>query len=235
MPEKNISDIIQDILDKNKGFMRLSQLFQLHGRDIMLHAGIRSKDTASIRRKKLEAATEGKFMFHSKGNIHYILTPCEPSELVLGLLSPTKALDTSTINSLPFKKDEFASIINSLVNEGKAAVKLDKTFKPQIFRANANVQPVHTTMTPSGEYTTEKFREAFRALDQGRIAVRICDLRRRLDWPRDVFDGMLRELRDREIISLRTGDASTMTEDEVRDSFVDENGFRRGSVTWNGR
>ena len=46
---------------------------------------------------------------------------------------------------------------------------------------------------------------------------------------------MLKDLRDREIIQLHTGDASLMTPDEVADCFVDENNFRKGSVTWHVR
>lgn len=228
MPEKNISDIIQTILDKNKGFMILSKLRESLGTDIKQRLGIKSKESSAILRKKIEAVTEDRFMFHKKGSVVYILTPCEPSELVLGLLSSKKALDSRTINALPFKKDEFTSIINALIDDGKAIVRLDKSFTPQIFKAeHIMTLPVH-----SEKYTQEKFREAFNALDKGRVFVRICDIRRMLGWPRDVFDHMLTDLRDKEIIQLHVGDASTMTIDEVNDCFTDENGFRMGSVTW---
>ena len=80
--------------------------------------------------------------------------------------------------------------------------------------------------------TVGEFHKTFDLLDNGRIFVRICDLRRNLGWPRDVFDKMLRDLRDNDVIQLHTGDASLMTPDEVADCFIDENGFRKGSITW---
>lgn len=83
--------------------------------------------------------------------------------------------------------------------------------------------------------TVKDFREAFdkRAVCFGDILyAKIPDVRRALNWPRNVFDEMLRNLRDVGVIQLRTGDASLMTLEEVKDCFYDENGFRRGSITW---
>ena len=85
------------------------------------------------------------------------------------------------------------------------------------------------------EYTVENFKNAFRSLDKGRIFVRICDIRRLLGWPRAIFDSALKQLRDAKLIQLHAGDVTLMTPDEVQDCFVDENGFRMGTITWHGR
>ena len=83
--------------------------------------------------------------------------------------------------------------------------------------------------------TREAFESAFFALEEGGCGfVRICDLRRRLGWPREVFDDMLRRLSDKSVVQLHAGDVTLMTPDEVQDSFVDENGFRMGTMTWIG-
>ncbi len=232
MPEKNISDTIQNILDKNKGFVLLSNLPALLSNEVRQQLGIKkSKETAGILQKKIEAAaSEGQFMFRKKGAKTYILTPCEPSELVLGLLSSKKPFDMKTINTLPFTKPEVIETVNVLVEAGQAKITLTKDFKPQIFRAEAVAAPKPSV--PAG-YTPEAFREAFDLLDNGRIFVRIPDLRRMLNWPRNVFDQMLRDLRDKSIIQLHTADASTMKGNEVEDCFIDENNFRMGTVTYN--
>ena len=84
--------------------------------------------------------------------------------------------------------------------------------------------------------TQEAFESAFFALEEGRCGfVRICDLRRRLGWSREAFDSMLCRLRDEEVVQLHAGDVTLMTPDEVQDGFVDENGFRMGTMTWTGR
>ena len=75
----------------------------------------------------------------------------------------------------------------------------------------------------------EQFHAAFRELDRGSIFVRICDLHRRMGWPREVFDDMLRRLRDNEVVQLHVGDVTLMTPEQVEDGFVDENGFRMGT------
>ena len=234
MPEKNIPDSIQNILEKNRGFMVLSKLCKTMSPSLKQRIGIRNTDSVAVLRRRIENSAEDRFLFVSKGKTVYILIPCNPSDIVLGLLSSQKALDTRTINALPFSKEQFVEIVNDLIDEGKATIKFGKNFGAQIFKADSSsaisAMPVHD----DSSYTQEQFREAFDALKKGRITVRICDLRIRLGWPRDVFDNMLVTLRDNDIIELRTGDTSTMTVDEVKDCFIDENGFRRGLVIWNG-
>ena len=77
----------------------------------------------------------------------------------------------------------------------------------------------------------EQFLSAFRELDGGRVFIRIPDLRRRLMWPYEVFDDVLRALRDDEFVQLHSGDVTAMTSGEVEDCFVDEFGSRKGTVT----
>ena len=91
--------------------------------------------------------------------------------------------------------------------------------------------PEHRTVTET--VTQEAFESAFFALEgQGCGFVRIYALRRRLGWSREVFDDMLRRLRNEEVVQLHAGDVSLMTREQVEDSFVDENGFMMGTMTW---
>ena len=238
MPEKNIADLIQSLLEKNKGFMIATKMRDVIGAEARRVLGIKTKDTGKNVARRIEKAMPGKFMLHMKSNRTYLLIPCEPSELVAGLLSPQKAFDMRIINGFPFTKVEFYEILNGLIDEGRAKVNFTEKGAPKIFGVTG-VKAVRSEAVKSvvadGEYTVEKFREAFDECDKGRIFVRICDIRRKLGWPREVFDGMIRDLRDKEIIQLHTGDPSLMTPDEVADCFVDENNFRKGTVTWNVR
>lgn len=233
MPEKNIADMIQVILEKNKGFMVATKLAALMSEDMKNVLGIKKGETGKIIQRKIEKYAEGRFIFRNKGKGVYILVPCEPSEFVMSLLPENKAFDTKIIRILPFTKSVFYAVINELTDEGRVLTKYDEKGRPKIYRA-AKMMKVSASENDSGEYTQERFKSAFDELDRGRIFVKICDIRRRLGWPREVFDNMLRDLRDREVIQLHTGDASLMTPDEVADCFVDENNFRKGSVTWNG-
>ena len=141
---------------------------------------------------------------------------------------------------MPFTKKDCQKVINELIEEGRAKIILNEALEPRIFLADSKTKTrtENPTVVPektNKQYTREEFKKAFDKLDKGRIFVRICDLRKELNWPREVFDEMLVKLRDEEVIQLQVGDASTMTRDEVKDSFVDENNFRMSLVTWNDR
>ena len=233
MPGKNIADVIQSVLEKHKGFMTVTALASSLSADDKRSLGIRKSDSGKIIQRRIEKFADGRFIFRSRGRSIYILVPFEPSEFVLDILSEKKAFDMRAVNALPFTKSEFLEIVNGLVDEGRVIIKLSEKFTPKIYRASETVRVLRSVN--DGEYTQEKFKAAFDELDRGKIFVRICDLRRRLGWPREVFDEMLRDLRNRRVIQLHTGDASLMTEDEVADCYTDENNFRMGSVTWHVR
>lgn len=245
MPEKNIPDIIQDILNKNKGFVNVKNLPSLISPELRLELGIKNGLTGPVIRKKLEPLLEDKFMFHKKGAVLYILTPCEPSELVISVINSSKSASPKLIaKSLPFTKKEFLDIINSLIDEGRAKLILNENLDVRIIFTEKKSAPL-TSSTPeakpydegkvrdSGDYSPRKFREAFDALDKGRIFVRICDLRRSLNWPREVFDDIIKKLRDNENVFIYEADQSTLTQDEIQDCFIDENNYVMGRIAWN--
>ncbi len=82
------------------------------------------------------------------------------------------------------------------------------------------------------EYTQARFKEAFDELEHGQTFVNIPELRKKLNWPHDVFDDMLRKLRDESIVQLHKTDLTIFEPEEF---FYDENNARRGMVTWHER
>ena len=242
MPDnvKNIPDMIQAILDRNKGFIAMSKLASQMSRELRDKLGVKSKTPVKILMKKLEGIIEDRFVLRKKGSTQFLLTPCDPAELVLDELSPSKPLSPKALAAMlkPFARSDIRAILNELEEAGKIKTLYNDKLEPQIFSAeierHIDETPAVTPEQP-GEYTRGKFREAFEELDKGRVFVRICDLRRKLNWPRDVFDGMLKALRDKEIIQMHIGDEHLMTPDEVQDSFVNELNYLMGTVTWNVR
>ena len=142
----------------------------------------------------------------------------------------------------PFKKPEVVALMTEMVNAGKVRIKIEDSCMVSFFAWGAEHQAVREsrqapkaqTFRPE-DYTQAKFRKAYEELHIFREFVRICDLRRKLDWPREAFDGMIRTLRDNRTIQLFRADESHMTQDEIRDCFVDENRFIQGIMIWNGR
>ena len=238
MPEKNTADLILSVLEKNKGFMTTTSLVSSLSADAKRAAGLKNKDSGKIVQRKIEKSAEGSFIFRSRGRSIYILVPCEPSEFVLGLLSENKAFDTRTIRGLPFTKSEFVEIINALAEEGRVIVNLGADLKPRIYRAPDIRKPAGNTgasasENDSGQYTQEKFREAFGSCDKGRTFVRIFKMRRYLNWPREVFDDMVMRLLKEGKIFVHPAEPTVLKPDEYEDSFRDEFGDMNGTVTWN--
>ena len=242
MPKKDIPDIIQNILDDNKGFMTLRKLNKSIGSELRFELGLKSDSSAEVIMKKLEPLLEDRFIFHAKGRALYIMTP-DPSDIVLEKLSAKRPYSPKKLSQiLPFKKLEVSQIVNELVSEGRAKIILNEKLEARILLASfSEMKPAQEIEYSSGEYTVEKFREAFDELNNDthyggqRIFVRIPELRRKLGWPREVFDEMLRDLRNRHIVQISLADETITTPEDISDCFIDENNYRMGRVAWNVR
>lgn len=161
---------------------------------------------------------------------------------------------------MPFKKAVLLEELNGLLASGDVTCKLNDRYEPKLYPANASAgcasakpgaQPSHVepvaaseaspvqTDPPSDEPPCrlddrQAFASAVRECDRGQMYIRICNVRRRLDWPRARFDAMLETLRDEGVIQMHGGDVSTMSEQDVRDSYMDENNFLHLTLTWRG-
>jgi len=91
-----------------------------------------------------------------------------------------------------------------------------------------------TPVTAEGEYaikppvSEESFRDMFdeAAKFRGGLYARISDMRKLLGWTKDQFDGMVKNLRDKGHLQLQTGDTNYYTDDDMKNSFIDENGVQ---------
>ena len=240
MPDnaKKIADAIQKILDANNGFMPISSLDKEMSRDLKAELGFKSADPMKIKAKKLIAATGDRFILRdkrrsSKGKSqmsYYILTPCDPAELILALLSREEVMSPKGLaRKMPFTNRDVCTLLNELVKAGKVTTMYDEMLEPKVSIIAGKAEP------KPGKYTQAKFREAYDELHKSREFVRICDLRRSLNWPREVFDEMVRRLRDSMAIHMAQVDNRYYSEDELADCWVDENNYRMGTVSWHGR
>ena len=230
---KNLTDLVDEILEKNpKPYMTVVTLVK-----ILEKRKNEFDSLIDVRRDNIERLVGDSFTFLKKRS-KYIVRPCEPSELVFNEIARIQGRSPKQIaRDMPVTKKDFSRILAVLLDEGRIKIKINEDLEPRIYLNTPVNQIVKTEskVIPNNQFTLEQFKNAFDKLDRGRIFVRICDLRRELQWPREVFDEMLIRLRDDGIIALRVGDASLMTSDEIADCFIDENNFRMGTVTWNGR
>lgn len=237
MPEKSLPALIMELMNKDgKPFMTVKRLALLLGTEKKRELGILHVKSATEIKNIIEPLLEDKFIFNKKGTSLYILVPCRPEDLILKELSAAKGKSPKAVGRLmPFTKKDCMKIFLDLLEKGRIRMTLNETLEPRIFLTDDPRNEEPQNKKEESPYTLEIFRNAFQSLDKGRIFVRICDLRRALKWPHDVFDGALKQLRDAGIIQLHVGDASLMTQEDIKDCFIDENHFRMGTVTWHGK
>ncbi len=232
MSEKNIPDFLQTLLENNKGFMKVKDLPTYMSFDMRRKLGlVRQKTPSAVAiRKAIEPQIEDRFIFNKNGGTLYILVPCDPSDFVIASLSSDNPMSPKMLQrSLPFSKTDFRNILNELADSGKITTVYNDYLEPRlILSGSSKVRSVKS----SEEYTRERFKEAFDELERGQTFVNIPELRKKLNWPHDVFDDMIRRLRDDGIVQLHKTDLTIF---EPEDFFYDEDNARRGMVTWHDR
>ena len=237
MPEKNIADFIQGILDKHNGFMKVKDIVPLISIDMKRKLCLKGKKTsAAAVIKRLENVLADEFIFRKSGNTKYIFTPCLPSDIVMSFLKSGEPVSPKAlVKRLPFTKSEFADIISRLEASGKIITIYNEKLEASIVMNDLSLENGQTENQQelSGEYTPEKFREAFEKSDKGRTFVRIFKMRRYLRWPREVFDNMVMALLREGKIFVHPAEPTVLKPDEYEDSFMDEFGDMNGTVTWN--
>ena len=237
MPGKNVEVFIRGILDKSKGFMKVKDVISMMSLDMkrQICPSVKKPTDAAVARS-LEGVFADKFVFRRKGSAKYIFTPCLPSDIVLSFLQSGEPVSPKILaKTLPFTKSEFAEIISGLEASGRIITVYNEKLEPGIMLNDSQQENGRTEsrQTPSGEYTPERFREAFDNSDKGRTFVRIFKMRRYLSWPREVFDSMVMTLLREGKIFVHPAEPTVLKPDEYEDSFRDEFGDMNGTVTWN--
>jgi hypothetical protein len=149
------------------------------------------------------------------------------------LVKPHQKKNNELSEVIPVEQSQMLEVVPVKPIEISEVIPIKLHQASNVIQDKLKVTPVDQ-VNQINQVNQEEFKKAFDLLERGDIYVDLFALRRRLGWPRDVFDTMLRSLRDAGTIQLHAGDATTMTPDEIADGFVDENGFRMGSVTWEG-
>jgi hypothetical protein len=170
-------------------------------------------------------------------NSTYLVFKQTDEDLLFRVVQSRSGKTTGTVaDRSPFTKSEFVLVLNRLLEQGRVrALKLNKDYIPVLCPAE-NIPHLGAAESKAqskvADVSEEAFRAAFRELEGGKFYVRICDIRRRLNWSEQAFNMMLIELRDTGQLQMQDGDTDFFTGEDIRDSFVDENGFRMLTMMW---
>ena len=78
----------------------------------------------------------------------------------------------------------------------------------------------------------EKLKQAYLDIGNGRPFVMIHEIRERLNMDRQTFDATLKSLARSGEIELTGGDPSSMTDQQIKDSYIDDLGHDLYSICW---
>jgi len=225
---QNVTEELLEVLKKKKAdFLTFSQALST---GLKKQLGLAKSQTVPQIEKALSPYLGDVLMVKGK----YLALKQTDEELLLCVLRKNNWKIPAS-NLMPFKKDDFSSILNQLLEKGAVRVKkivIGKDGYKISLLAPGEETLKPTPQQPRYESTEEAFKAAFQELERGKFYARICDMRRYLNWGAQEFDVMLTNLRDAGKIQLQTGDTDFFSEEEIRDSFTDENGFRKLTMMW---
>jgi hypothetical protein len=169
------------------------------------------------------------------------------TDLVLDQVSRNAGVSLKQLgNLLPLKKSVFLETLTRLTETGRILCRFRPRDAMPLFHVPQT--PPHAPPAPSDRPETRAeetsgssgpndrslFRRAYEHVGKGRGFVRIHRLREHLGWSRERFDALLREFRNGYVVQLHGGDPSSLTEAELRNSFMDEKGMLFITLTWRG-
>ena len=226
-------ELLEVLRLSGKDFMTLSAMREAMSAQLRKRLGLTGKKLTTPSLKRIfEPHLDETLEIRTNGRYTYLVVVRNPEDLIADFVREHPGrMAGGLATSLPFKKADFLSLLNGLLKKARLYAVLKDDYKARFF---VSEEPGGRVGADTFDKRREQLHAAFRKLNQKSIFVRICDLRRRLGWPREAFDDMLRRLSDKSVVQLHAGDVTLMTPDEVQDSFVDENGFRMGTMTWIG-
>jgi hypothetical protein len=205
---------------------------------------VKTKDfTAKEALNRLAPHMDKTVLIYAKGNFIYLSLDPKDS-MILRKLQQVKFSPTFKMlrkNVAPLLKDEFTQVLNDLLLSGKVRcafkgenpiLSLSEQVSTQPSRPVDLIEDKFENPEMETGKESELFQTAMSTIGKGRRMVYLYMIRRNLNWSRERFDALIRKLRADYRIQLHGGDPSVMTEDQVRDSFMDERGTLHISVSW---
>jgi hypothetical protein len=181
------------------------------------------------------------FALYKKGNTQYLGVKLTVRDMVMQCLKKNPGISSKRLkNKLPVSQADYLDVINELLEEG--IIICSKIYKDHVIAAlypenpciklegSPSVDGKNLPTNPAEKIS--RFRKTYLKIGGGRPYVYIHEMRHVLKWPKDIFDQVLLELSQKDIIVLQGGDPSRLTDGERRDSFTDNLGYLRVTVSW---
>lgn len=155
-------------------------------------------------------------------------------DVILNKIRQTPGMSPKNLaRNLPMVKKDFIANLNKLLDRGTVVCTFSENHTPRL-KISCKIGG-QTTLEECPTDGRSAFKAACEKVAKGQKFVRIHRVREYLNWPGERFDRMLMHLMADYTIELHGGDPSIMTENEIKASFVDENGLLYINLTWWGK
>lgn len=221
----NISDAILKVLDqRGKDCLALSQFLKAADAQLRKALGVKARMKGQEALPQIQPHLPAGLRTYTRGASNFIGKDLPPAQIILRRFKEQQKLSPKALaRYLPIGKADFIDGLNCLLRDGLVACTFNPDYHPalQLGRGASAFQDERAA-----------FKAAYDAVSPGARYVRIHRVRQHLNWPRERFDQVLRKLSTDYTIALHGGDPSIMTEQEIKDSYMDENNLLCITLTW---
>jgi len=220
-------------LDKlGKPFITLNQVRDALPLATLKRLGLTRKSGGSQVMKALKGVVADRTRFYKGGRSHYIGLDRPLTDIIVAGIAEKPGASAGKLGGrMPMTKKEFIAHLNDLLRLRRVRAEISGSYGVLLFPEAE--QPAKADAIPaSADHRHRAFKQAYDTVGQGARFVRIHQIRNHLNWPREVFDAVLTDLRRDLAIQLHGGDPASLDPAALDDSYVDEKGRLRITVTW---
>ena len=217
-------DILATVFDKHKkDYLTITQIKKSLPKGVEQILGLQVKKITNTEFiERLKPQLSDTYSIHKKGNSTYLLrAPIQ--DIILSYITQRSPISIRMVSkNLRFQKGQIAEALNNLARSG--AIELQIVAQSKDF----NVQ----ILVPEKPDSSLEIKKAYNIIRKDRNYVKIYELRRYLNWPRQAFDSYIQSLWNAGVIELQASDPQLLTEDQRGDSFMDTNHTLRILLIW---
>lgn len=235
--EKSLPDIEKEILDllkkRDRDYLPVKQIVAGISSTSRKHLGLSKTATSSEILAKLTSYLGDSLQIYKAARFTYIGYRKSLEELILSKIRQKPGLSSKQLGQeLPVLKKNYLKVLNDLLEKSSVVCTLREDHSVSLKISDKVPIPGVDKEEQARDHMA--FKQAYQRVGKGRSFVPIHQIREYLHWPRERFDRVLTELMADYVVELHGGDPSTMTESEIKNSFMDESGMLYITLSWRG-
>ena len=227
----DMEQMIVDILSKTRtSYLTVNQIKRYLPSGLLHELGLNRQKSGNVQvLDALKASIGNRLRIYKGPRALYIGINRSDDDIILDKIKQRPGVSSKALGGrLPMLKGEYLACLNRLMENGRIRCTFNQVYRSALWP----VEPKASVQNQQRENLQAMFKDAYDRIGKGRGFVRIHRVREALRWPPETFDGLLRDLMAAYVIELHGGDPSALSENEIRKSFVDENGTLYITLSW---